>query len=116
MAKTTATAAKTRWIACFERHAAIRRRRRGSFSIAFGEVDPPKIDITILRRGRCCRRRSGRAKIELHRRWPFRARLGSEEGVRRKTKHACNQICREAAHRHIVVWHRAGELTALDLS
>src|SRR6266480_1104603 len=107
------SAAKKRWIAFPERDAAIRRLRRVFFPIVFGEADPPKIEITLGRRRRC-RRRSGRAKIELYRRRPFRARLGSKEWSRRKAKHACHQICRDTAHCHIVVLHSAVEVAALD--
>src|SRR5262249_24614558 len=63
---------------------------------------------------RRCGRRSMRAKIKLHRRRFFRARLRSEEWFRRKTEHARDQICRKAAHRHVVVLHRLVEVPALD--
>src|SRR5438876_7985766 len=86
-------------------------------SQGFGVARPPAVTprprITL---GRCrrCRRRSGRAEIELYRRRPFRARLGSKEWSRRKAKHACHQIGRETAHCHIVVLHSAIEITAFD--
>src|SRR6266487_2473714 len=107
------SAAKKRWIAFPERDAAIRRLRRVFFPIVFGEADPPKIEITS-RRGRCCRRWGRRTKIKLHRRWPLRAFSRGEEWSRRKTKHTCDQIGRETAHRHIVVLHSAIEITAFD--
>src|SRR5215472_9663425 len=67
-----------------------------------------------LRRRRCRGRGSRRAKIELHRRWPFRARLRSEKWFRRKTKHTGYEVCGETAHRHIIVLHSAIEVTAFD--
>src|SRR5438552_2698580 len=107
------SAAKKRRIVCPERDGRIRRLRRGWFGIVSGEADPPKIKFTLWRRCRC-RRRSRRAKIELHGRGFFRARLRSEERFRRKTEHARDQICRETAHRHVVVLHRLVEVAALD--
>src|SRR5262249_20920296 len=63
---------------------------------------------------RCGRRRSGRGKIELDRRRLFWARLRSEERFRRKTEHARDQICRETAHRHVVVLYGLVEVATLD--
>src|SRR4029077_16362488 len=108
------SAARKSWIAFSERDGTFRRLRRDWFGIVFGEADPPKINFTLRPGCRCGRRWSGRAKIELHRRRLFRARLRSEERFGRKTEHARDQICRETAHRDVVVLHRLVEVAALD--
>src|SRR5437899_11629700 len=85
-------------------------------SQGFGVARPPAVTPrprNTLGRRRRYRRRSGRAKIELYRRRPFRARLGSKEWSRRKAKHAFQQICRDTAQCPILVLHSAVEVTLL---
>src|SRR5207244_8143093 len=59
-------------------------------------------------------RRSGRPEIKLHWGRFFRTRLCSEKWARRKTEHACDQICRKTAHCHVVILHRSIEVAAFD--
>src|SRR6266536_6267362 len=63
---------------------------------------------------RCCGRRSGRAKIEIHGRRSLRARLRREKWSWRKTEHARDQIGRETAYRDVVVLHRGVEIPPFD--
>src|SRR5437868_13744701 len=124
VARKAASASRRRWIAFSERDATIWRLRRGCLNIVFGEADPPKIDITLWRRGSRRRRRRALiqirrwrrrgAKIKLHRRRFLRARLRCEKWPRRKTKYSCNQVCRKTADRHVVVLHCSVEVAALD--
>src|SRR4029453_2209455 len=85
-------------------------------SPGFGVAGPPattaRLRITLWRRG--SRRRRRGAKIKLHRRRFLRARLCCEKWSRRKTEHSRNQICREAAHCHVVILHGGIEVPALD--
>src|SRR4029453_11880827 len=97
-------------------------------SPGFGGAGPPattaRLRITLWRRGSCRRRRGaliqirGRrprgAKIKLHRRGFLLARLCCEKWSWRKTEHSRNQICREAAHCHVVILHGGIEVPALD--
>src|SRR5437763_9903331 len=108
---TTKASPTARWIA-FSACDDIRRLRRSCFGIAFGEADPPKVDITLRRRRRRRCRRSGRAELDCG--CPLRAGLCPEIWPIRKTKCAGDEICRETAHRHAVVLHRLVEVTPLD--
>src|SRR5207237_6930615 len=73
---------------------------------------PAATAISRITLWRSCR--SGRPEIKLHWGWLFRTRLCSENWARRKTEHACDQICRKTAHCHVVVLHRSVEVAAFD--
>src|SRR5437762_2167801 len=86
--------------------------------IAASATQLRKIDIEMLRGGRCARRwrsrRRGRTEIEINRRRFLRALLCFEERPRRKTKHSRNQVGWKSADCNVVHLHRGVEFVSFD--